>query len=568
MNKGVLIANIQKIMTNIQQTIEDLTSMISKEKCYSKKQFEKYVDLLSVKIQDDDNYKSISTEFSNLSLLLKRLQSERITLKKLIADVEFDIYSLGSQVEDKKTFKSEQQREYEILADSLNISDNDEQIYSIMKDKEIKINEIQKQIDEILKEIDNKKYSLDQYNREVKSIETKENVYLNDLNNLNNYTIDENDKNRDINTLNILNKLINVLDTMDSLIEINNILEYLIDYLGSREASKNIVDEKIAYIKTIVAKINGVMLEFIGAINLDECFSVKETIISKLNDKNSYLLNEKERRERSLEISNLEFDISLCQSECVSDEQTLIDYSHRIDKINDSIEKINFQNSLLQGKIDDLNLKKAYFIKENSQIQTEEINKEIKRKQKKVDSNKKYIEKLIKFKIDIENAIKSIKKTIKNSETLKNDMQLVLREKKEMPFSLNKYNLDDDKKQLLIIDFIIEMNNFANGLLKQNYLKKLDEVEVESYDPLVAVIGFYDYDNFKQLIDDEFVAKAKNAMEAMINVGNMSYINNRFIRTLNLQGLKVTRYGKALRTMEKQAEDVKMKFLDGDYNGK
>lgn len=566
MNKGVLIANIQKIMTNIQQTIEDLTSMISKNNCYSKNQIEKSANLLAVKIQNDDSYKNISIEASNFDLLIKRLQGERTTLKKLISDVEFDIFSLRLQSEEKRALKSEQQKEYEILADSLNISENDEEIYAIMKDRKVEIELLQQQLDEILQEIEDKKQNLVHYNENIKDIEQKEQIYISNLKMLEDYSFDEQAKNSDINKLNILNQLVNVISAIDDLNNINSSLGNLVEYLGKREADKNTVDERIAYVKSLIAKVNGVMFGFVGSINLDECFSEKETIISRLNDKDSCLMNEKERKVRTLEIANLEFDISLCQSECISDEQTLIDYNHRIDKINGNIERINNQNSLLQVEIDELNLKRTYFIRENSQTETDDISKEIKKKKKIIYSNRKNIDKLIKIKIDIENAIRSIKKTRKNFEALKSDMELTLREKKELSTEyLSKYNLGYDKKQLLILDFIIEMTNFVNSILQQNYLKKLDEVYVETYEPFISVIGFSKYDKLGELVDETFVKNVKKSMETMINSGGMSTRNNHFIANLNSLGIKVTRYGKALKTMEKQNEmEEKLKILSGD----
>lgn len=565
MNKNVIITNIQKIITNVEQTIEDFSSIMSKEDSYSKGKIEKSINILKIKIENEDNYKINSNEYINLNLLIKKLQSEKISLKKIISDTEFEIYCLNLEIEQKTSIKSKVQRDYEILADSLNISENDEEIYKIMKEKENNLKNINSSINVLLMEIEDKKKNIERYNEEIKMVDIKEQSYRKDLENIESYTIDEESKSKDINQYNILNKMFNAISSIEQLKDIVTSLQQLIEYLGKREADIEYVNEQILNVKSYIAKTNGTILEYLAVINMEHLYKEKEILISKLKDNN--LLNEKERDNRQSEIKGMEFEISYYQSECTNDELNLIDYTHRIEKIEGDINKINFENKMLQSEIEQLNLKKIYFMNENSSSEKDEISKSIKRKQKKIENNKKDVEKLIKNKTDIENIIKSIKKSRKNSETRKNDIELVLRETKEFNNEIvNKNDLSDHKKQILMIDIIIEFTKIADRFIRQNYLKILDEISVESLEPFIGVIGFYKYDKPSQLLDEQFMEKVKDSMATMIKCGSIGTQNDNFIRHLNLQGIKVIKFGKALKAMEEtQIESEKLVKI-GEYH--
>ena len=53
-----------------------------------------------------------------------------------------------------------------------------------------------------------------------------------------------------------------------------------------------------------------------------------------------------------------------------------------------------------------------------------------------------------------------------------------LRNMKEFAFArpTSKYSLSEDKKEILYIDLFMQLVNFANSLIKQNFVKKLAEM--------------------------------------------------------------------------------------------
>ena len=219
-------------------------------------------------------------------------------------------------------------------------------------------------------------------------------------------------------------------------------------------------------------------------------------------------------------------------------------------------------NGLLQNRINRLMLTKSYFINENSQSQNDSIDKEIK-SQSKLTENGKFMEKLIGYKLNIKNAVSSIKKVRKDGDSFKTllESKLSLKIENLSKNKTSRYSLDEDKKDLLMLELVIQMFEFINSIIDKKYLQRLDDIEQETYDPFIEILSFSEYENLGMLYSREFIDMAKDSMERMIRFGNVEQKSALFMKSLNDQGIRVVRYGKSLQTMEKQMEQVKEKVI-------
>lgn len=558
MNKGVLITNIQKIITSLDHTKEILVNLFSKEKCYSKQYLQKKSSLLRVKLQSDDNYKKLSTKPSILKSKLAKIQAKKIDLSKIISSLEDEIIFLDYEIEEQKALISEYQREYEILADSLGFSENDQQLFEKIKIKENQIKHLQGLVSASLIEIDNKRKSIVKFNEEIEKLNVNEDLCCNELENIKLYTLDEKTKLSDISKLNNFEHLVNVADISQYISNIVKRLSDLIVYIGKRESRKENVDEMIVPIKEMISELNNIILQYINSIDLTDLNEEKAIINNRL-ESSGYKIDDEDKKIISDEISSLELKLSLLKNQQLSDEQSLIEYAQRVDGLNMDIERENHNIIVIRSRISELNLSIHLFSNDNSYAQIECATKEMKKKQKEEQIHQKQKERLIKYKIDAENTLRSIKKSKKNSEYLLSDLEQTLKSKKEYLTEgiTSKYDLDEDKNQLLYIDLNFELVEILTKLLSQKYINKLDEIDIESYDPLSEIIGFYEFENVPVLYSDEFIEAVRATMDRMIRFGNVDHKNTAFIRFLNDKGLKVTRYGKSLRTMEEQKEQTK-----------
>lgn len=565
MNKNVLISNLMRIRTNIEKTIATLNSMTLKEPIYSKEQIEKNLNILKVKIEDDDNYKTVSTEYFLLKLMLKNINQTEFNYKNLIESLNSSLIPLHSKSNEIKTIISEEQRELEVLANSLDISFNDEQLYKLIQAKNNKILKLQDDLRELEKDIKEKKEEIDFYVGKIARLSSKKEKHQTDLSLLDEYDFSLESKNSDMIKLEMFEKLSEILSSLKVLNSILNKLDEAIEYINLREASIDVVNEKIENIKQLFEKLNSDLLRFIKTINISYYIDMKNRISKRLSNNESYLLSEDERSKNEKEISRLELAISLLQNDGTTDEAIADYYGARAIYLEDEYHIETINNKVLQNKINQLKLTKSYFISDSTQLQNDLIDKEIKLQTRKSTSEKTF-ERLIGYKFDIKDAVKTIKKVRKDSDTLKGYLQDRLEQRKEMIAnnSTSRYSLDEDKKDLLFIDFVVQIFEFVKQIMNKKYIQKLDEVEEETYDPFVEVIDFVDFDNVPILYTDEFVENVRKAMDRMITYGNLDHKNDLFIKFLNSEGVTVSRYGKSLKTMEQQIEQTKEKVLQGE----
>lgn len=562
MNKSVLITNIQKIKTNMEQTVDNLSSMLEREKIYSKEQVQKNIDLLQVKLQNDDNYKIVSNDKNYYSGLIQELDGEKVSLKKVIRGIEFRNNLLNKEIEKLQASFGLEQKELEILANNLNGS-KDEEVYLKIKDKRNKIDELKSKIslnkDKI---IDNTK-KIDMHKQSINELDKEQESYCDEIDMADDYELLDDKKMEDLNYLNRFNAMIKVID---SIFEMNGIISYLdnlVEYLKTRDANSDNFLEKLILLKQMVASLNGDLLSYLAIINLDECCDEQGRINSRLNDENGYFLSDSERKIINDEIYYLNLDILLCQEQIVGDEQTISEYDNMIKKVNDDIKKENSKNAILEQEINDLTLRKIHFVFDKN----DEIDKIIKKKKRKINNNKKYIEKLMKNRLYYEFAASSIKKKRRNLESLIEDKKQSLVEKQD--FTLNNitslHNLIEDKNNVLYLDLMIELYNMVNGIIKYNYLKKIEEIDIESFDPFISIVSCSKYDDVNYLYDENFLESLKVSMDKLLHNSNSS--PDKYIDYLKDLGVSVLRHGEPLQEIDSTLNISKSKIL-GDLYGK
>lgn len=554
MNKSVLLTNIQNIMTSLQLTIGKLDSLIAKDKSYYKEQIQKQITLLQVKLQDDNNYRVISSKSNSLETLIEEIQSEKNILKNLIEKVGIRTSYLNQKIDKNNSMLSYEQREIEALANGLNMTDNDEATLMRIKQKRVKLTKLKNEINSILDEIKINDDSIDLYNKKIRSLDVKEAEYSKELESVSVLIVDENKKNKDVSKLNRFLSIRDFISSVKSLDDIYLSLEELYDYLNDNRVDSDFVATKLEKMKAKISLIIKQVVYFVNLTNLDELSAEKSIITERIVSKNGYVLNDSEREMIYDEIASLQLAISLSESESKFDENVLEEYRNSLDKLDNEIELKTRERSLLQMEANDLVLKKNYFFNEYAQGQTDDISREIKRVQKQVDSIGKTLEKYIKIKTDVENTITFIKKKRKSSDVLRESKISDLRNIRETAFSrpTSKYNLNEDKQELIYMEFIVELIDFANYLLSQDYAKRLEDIPLETIEPFVSVVGFYKYDNLEVLYSDDFIMEARDTMEKMLSdevIKPEDYIDE-----LKLQGLTVLKFGKSLKSMEETKE--------------
>lgn len=548
MNKKVILDNIQKLITNLNIAIESLESIIKLDKSYSKEQIEKEIVLLQVRLQDDNNYQIVSSKSNSLKTLIKSVQSERNTLRRLIGATEFRNSFLNQKIDKNNSVLSFEQREIEALANSLNMSDNDEEILAIIKQKRTKIVELKAEVTSYLGQINLNDEDIQFYLKKVASLDIEEDKYTKELESLAILVIDETKKGKDINKL---NKFLLIKDFYERIFELESVLQDLAslqEYLINNGIDAILVEQKIDELKENISKIVNEVSYFVKSLDINELNKEKNVINERITSKNGYVLNDSERELVYDEIANLQLDISLDDNISSFDDSVLSEYNITIDKLKQDIEGKITECDLLQNIINELVSKKIYFFKEYSQTQIDDIDKEIRKKEKQLENLKRVIEKYLKSKTDIENTITFIKKKKKSNDLLKESRKTDLRNMKDFAFAIptSRYNLNEDKKEILYIDLFAHLIDFANSLVNQDYVKKLDEINME--DPYLSVVGFYKYDNLEVLYSSEFIMKARKTMEEKLNADVFTPEN--VIEDLSLQDITVIKYGKPLKTME------------------
>jgi len=550
MNKKIMLDNIKKLITSLEITIENLESIIGLDKSYSKEQVDKEVILLQIRLQDDSNYQIVSSQSKSLKTLIKSVQSERNTLRRLIGATEFRNSFLNQQIDKNNSILSFEQREIEALANSLNMSDNDEEIYAIIKQKRIKIAELKKEVALYLEQVGSNDEGIQSYLKNISDLDVKEAELIKELESSINLEVDENRRGKDINKL---NKFLLIKDFYDQISELEFILQQLYslqEYLINNRIDAILVEQKLDEIKENISVIVSGVTYFAKALDIRELQRERNVINDRINSKNGYVLNDSERELVYDEIASLQLSISLDDSISSFDDIVLSEYTASVDKLKQDIEGKMVECDLLQNIINELVSKKLYFFKEYSQTQIDDIDKEIRKKEKQLENLKRVIEKYMKSKTDIETAITFIKKKKKSNDILKESRKTDLRNMKEFAFArpTSKYNLNEDKKEVLYIDLFAHLIGFATDFINQDFIKKLDEINME--DPYLSVVGFYKYDNLEVLYSKDFIMKARKTMEEKLNEDVVT--TESVIEDFMLQGLTVSKYGRSLKTMEEE----------------
>lgn len=547
MNKSVLLTNIQNIMTSLQLTIGKLESLIAKDKSYSLEQINKQITLLKVRLQDDTNYRRISKETNYMEMSIKKIPGERNTLKRLINDVEFRSSFLRKQIDKNNSMLSYEQREVETLANSL----DDEEIVRRIKEKSVKISELKSDISAILEELKVNDSDIQRYNEKIRDLDEKEEKFSRDLASL---YVDEKKKSKDINKLNRFLSIRDLISYINSLNDIYLALEDLRDFLKNNRVDANLVTTQVEKMKAKMSIIISQVVYFVNSTSLDELNAEKSIINERIVSNDGYVLSDIEREMVYDEITNLELAISLNESDANLDENIIEAYRRSIDNLDSEIRLEIRQRNLLQMEVNDLVLKKNYFFNEYTQGQTDDINREIRRLQKQIDNIEKNKDNYIKIRNEIETAITFIKKKRKGLDTLIESKNSDLKNVRETAFNrpTSKYNLNEDKQELIYIDFVFELIDLSNYILSQDYTKRLEDIPVETIEPFVSVVDFYKYDNLEVLYSDEFVTQARNTVEKMLSAEVIKPED--FINELKAQGLNVPKFGKSLKSMDKTKE--------------
>lgn len=554
MNKNILLTNIQNFMTSLQLTIGKLDSLVAKDKSYSESQIDKQITLLQVKLQDDNNYNCISSEVDVLNTLIEEVQSEKNVLRNLIGKVGIRNAYLEQKKDKNNSLLSYNQRKIEELAPNLEIAEKAELTLKLINERKDIISKLKEQINVILEEIRINNDSIELYNKKIKELDTKEEEYSKDSDSLSNKVVNINEKNEDIRQLNRFSGIRDLISSINILNAVYFSLQELRDFLKNNRIDTTLVANEVEKMKAKIAIIIRQVMYFINSNNLKELENEKSVINERITSGNGYVLGDSEREMIYDEIASLQLSIALNESDSIFDENVLEEYRVSISKINKEIDhKVN-ERTIYQTEVNRLVLEKNSFFNEYSQERVDAINKEIKRIQKQIDDIDKKIQKYIKNKTDIESAITFVKKKRKNSESLKEIKVLDLKNIRQNDFSkpTTKYSLNDDKQQLMYIDFIIELVNFGNYLLSQDYIKRLEDIALETIEPFVSVVDFYKYDNLDAIYSGEFMIKARETIGKMLSDEIVKPED--IVSELKSQGISVVKYGKSLKSMEETKE--------------
>ena len=554
MNKNILLTNIQNFMTSLQLTIGKLDSLVAKDKSYSESQIDKQITLLQVKLQDDNNYNCISSEVDVLNTLIEEVQSEKNVLRNLIGKVGIRNAYLEQKEDKNNSLLSYNQRKIEELAPNLEIAEKAELTLKLINERKDIISKLKEQINVILEEIRINNDSIELYNKKIKELDTKEEEYSKDSDSLSNKVVNINEKNEDIRQLNRFSGIRDLISSINILNAVYFSLQELRDFLKNNRIDTTLVANEVEKMKAKIAIIIRQVMYFINSNNLKELENEKSVINERITSGNGYVLSDSEREMIYDEIASLQLSIALNESDSIFDENVLEEYRVSISKINKEIDhKVN-ERTIYQTEVNRLVLEKNSFFNEYSQERVDAINKEIKRVQKQIDDIDKKIQKYIKNKTDIESAITFVKKKRKNSESLKEIKVLDLKNIRQNDFSkpTTKYSLNDDKQQLMYIDFIIELVNFGNYLLSQDYIKRLEDIALETIEPFVSVVDFYKYDNLDAIYSGEFMIKARETIGKMLSDEIVKPED--IVSELKSQGISVVKYGKSLKSMEETKE--------------
>ena len=554
MNKNILLTNIQNFMTSLQLTIGKLDSLVAKDKSYSESQIDKQIILLQVKLQDDNNYNCISSEVDVLNTLIEEVQSEKNVLRNLIGKVGIRNAYLEQKEDKNNSLLSYNQRKIEELAPNLEIAEKAELTLKLINERKDIISKLKEQINVILEEIRINNDSIELYNKKIKELDTKEEEYSKDSDSLSNKVVNINEKNEDIRQLNRFSGIRDLISSINILNAVYFSLQELRDFLKNNRIDTTLVANEVEKMKAKIAIIIRQVMYFINSNNLKELENEKSVINERITSGNGYVLSDSEREMIYDEIASLQLSIALNESDSIFDENVLEEYRVSISKINKEIDhKVN-ERTIYQTEVNRLVLEKNSFFNEYSQERVDAINKEIKRVQKQIDDIDKKIQKYIKNKTDIESAITFVKKKRKNSESLKEIKVLDLKNIRQNDFSkpTTKYSLNDDKQQLMYIDFIIELVNFGNYLLSQDYIKRLEDIALETIEPFVSVVDFYKYDNLDAIYSGEFMIKARETIGKMLSDEIVKPED--IVSELKSQGISVVKYGKSLKSMEETKE--------------
>ena len=554
MNKSIITQNIQSLVTSLELTIEKLTAIISENQIYSEEQIDKQITLLQIKLEDDDNYKKASSKFDNLKSLLQQLRSEKNSLKLLINDVEFKNSFLNQQIDINNSSLSLEQKDIESLADCLNGSSNDEEISQLIKQKREKIEEIKEKINNFLEQIKVNDADIDFYKRKLESITLEEENYLYLIDQTEEVVVDETKKENDIKKLNRFLSIKNILVEVKTLKLIEEQLLSMCEYLENNRVNMEIINGKVGEFKAQLKKVNLELEFFINSINVNDLNAEKEVISKRVASKDGYVLNEVEKEDLYDQIASLQLAITVEENNSKFDEGVLIEYNYALEMLQSEVNAKELEYKMVEKYVNELRVKKAYFYNEYSQSQVDDINKEIKKNEKKLDNIKKLLDRFRQYKKDIENSITFVKKKRKSSDFLKDSKQSDLIAIKDVIVNgvTSKYNLTEDKQEILYIEFMNKLLDFSNYLLGQDYIKRLDELTLETIDPFVSVVGFYPYEHLDLIYSPEFLNFARNAIIRKLDEDVMR--PEVYIEELNSQGIKVVKFGKSLKTMEDSYE--------------
>jgi len=554
MNKTIIIKNIQSLITSLELTIEKLAAIMGENKIYSEEQINKQITLLQIKLADDDNYKKVSSKVSDYEALLERTRREKDDLKSLINNVEAKNEILNQQKDLNNSILSFEQKELESLANRLDGSSNDEEISQSIKQKREKIESIKKKINALLEKIKANDADIDFYKKKLDALNLEEENYLSLIEQTPEFIIDELKKENDIKELNRFLNIEDLFAELKILSSVKEQLSSLYEYLENNRVNMNLVNSKVEEFKERFRKINVVVEFFAKSINVDDLDVEKIVISKRINSQDGYLLNESEREDLYNRIASLQLSIAVDEDNARNDERRLKEYNRELDMLQKYIERNKTSHNEIGNIVRSLEVKKAYFYKEYSQSQIDDINKEIKKNKKKMDEIAKKIYDYRQHKQAIESCITFIKKKMKSNNSLRGSKQTELADAKDSLFNgvTTRYSLGEDRQKLLYIDFMNKLLEFANYLLGQDYIKRLDELTLETIDPFVSVVGFHEYEHLDLIYSPEFISAARNAIIRKLDEEVMR--PEVYIEWLNSQDINVSKFGAPPKTMEESPE--------------
>lgn len=554
MSRTVMRNNIQNLITSLNLTIEKFHSIPGLNDKDGKDQIHKQIILLQLRLQSSEFYRIISTKKSNLDVLISNVQSERNNLRRSIACIELMISELNCQIDKSNSILSFEQKDIEALANSLDIEENPEEILQYINKKKAKVKELKEQIKSKTLQIQEQQQYISIYNTRISILDTKEAEYLKEISATPKVEVDENKRERDINKLNRFTIIENFLEKVEQLVLIRDELVSILRNLDTSCPDMNQVSKHVDCLNADMDKVYNELHYFVKGINVSELKTEKRIISDRIISKNGYVLTDSERELTYDVISSLQLSILADDNNAVFDDVTLSEYNQVMDKIKNEITVKETECDLIQKNINELEVKKNYFFEEYSQSQIDDINKEIRKKEKQLENLKRLIEKYLKGKFAVEEIVASIKKKKKNSDLLKESKKSDLRVIRELAFNrpTSKYSLNEDRQDLIYIDLIEHLFEFANHLLNQNYTKRLQDITLETIEPFVNVIYFYKYDHLDLIYSDEFVTRVRETIDKKLSQETLKPED--FIDDLSSQGITVVKYGKSLKTMEETKE--------------